>query len=109
MSEERRLFDRFSARFPTKFKHSRNEYGTDVFLRDASASGLHILSSERMFLDDGVTLEVEVPDGGPPMVLNAKVAWVRSANAAMWDIGLQFPKVNFMHMQRLYKFTLQDR
>ena len=105
---ERRLFERFSARFPTKFKDSRNEYGTDVFLRDASASGAHILSSERMFLDDPVALEVEVPDGGSPMVLNARVAWVKYANAAMWDIGLQFPRVNFMHIQRLFKFTLQD-
>jgi hypothetical protein len=108
MTEERRLFDRFSARFPTKFKDSRSDYGTDVFLRDASASGVRILSIERMYLDDPVAIEVEVPDGGSPMVLSGKVAWVRPSNAAMWDIGLQFPKVNLMQMQRLFKFTLQD-
>ncbi len=108
MSDERRLFERFSARFPTKFKDSRSDFGTDVFLRDASASGVRIITTERMFLDDPVAIEVEVPDGGAPMVISGKVAWSRPANASMWDIGLQFPQINFMQVQRLFKFTLQD-
>ena len=107
MNEERRVFERFSARFPAKFKDSRNEYGTDVFLRDASASGAHIITTERMFLDDPVALEVEVPDGSTPMVLRGRVAWSKPSNAAMWDIGLQFARVNFMQMHRLFKFSLQ--
>ena len=106
MGDERRLFERFSARFPAKFKHSRNDYGTDIFLRDASASGVRIVTRERMFLDDPVAIEVEVPDGGSPLVLQGKVSWTKSANAAMWDVGLQFPKINFMQMQRLFKFSL---
>ena len=108
MGDERRLFERFSARFPAKFKDSRSDYGTDVFLRDASASGVHIVTTERMFLDDPVAIEIEVPDGGSPMVVTGRVAWSRPANASMWDVGLQLPKVNFMQMHRLFKFTLQD-
>ena len=107
MSEERRIFERFSARFPAKFKDSRNEYGTDVFLRDASASGVRITTTERMFLDDPVALEVELPDGGPPMVLAGKVVWTRPAGAA-WDAGVRFPEVDLMRTHRLFKFTLQN-
>ena len=108
MTSERRVFERFSARFPAKFKDSRNGYGSDVFLRDASASGVRIMTRERMFLDDRVALEVEVPDGGAPMVLNGTVVWNRPANSSLWDVGLEFPKVQFMKMQRIFKFAIQN-
>lgn len=108
MADERRLFERFTARFPTKFKDTRDDYGTDVFLRDASASGVHIVTRDRMFLDDPVALEVEVPDGGEPLVLRGKVVWTKPSNATMWDVGVQFPNVDFMGVSRLFKFTLQS-
>ena len=104
-TEERRVFERFSARFPAKFKDSREDYGTDVFLRDASAEGVRILSKERFFLDDQLALEVELPDGGEPMVLSGRVKWVKLLNLSLWDIGVQFPEVKFLKMQRLFKHT----
>jgi hypothetical protein len=108
MANERRIFERFSARFPTKFKDARHDFGTDVFLRDASASGAHILTTERMYLDDPVALEVEVPDGGNPLILRGKVVWSKQANAAMWEVGLRFPEIHLMEMSRLMKFSLQS-
>ena len=108
MNDERRLFERFSTRFPAKFKDSRNDYGTDVFLRDASATGIRIVTNERMFLDDPVSLEVEVPGSGSPMILRGRVVWTKVANAAMWEIGLRFPEINFMRMSRLLKTSFQD-
>ena len=107
MSDERRLFERFGARYPAKFKDSYNDYGTDVFLRDASATGVRINTRDRMFLDDPVALEVELPDGGPPMVLAGKVVWTRPAGQA-WDVGVQFPQVDLMRTHRLFKFALQN-
>ena len=108
MSEERRIFERFGARFPAKFKDSRNEYGTDVFLRDASATGVRISTRERMFLEDPLALEVRLPDGGSPMALAGKVAWTRPAAASTWDVGVQFPQADLMKMYRIFKFTLQN-
>ena len=105
-TEERRLFDRFLARFPAKFKDARGDFGRDVFLREASASGAYVLTRERMFLDDHVALEVELPDGDLPMFLNGRVVWSKPANTSGWDIGLQFDHIDFMKMQRLFKFTL---
>jgi Tfp pilus assembly protein PilZ len=104
-TDERRTFERFSARFPVKFKDTREDYGTDVFLRDASAEGLRILTKERFFLDDQIALEVELPDGGSPMVLSGRVVWVKLLNLTMWDIGVQFSQMNFLKMQRLFKLS----
>ena len=103
--DERRTFERFSARFPVKFKDTRESYGTEVFLRDASAQGLRILSKERFFLEDLLTLEVELPDGGEPMVLSGNVVWAKLVNLSLWDLGIQFPQVDFLKMQRLFKLT----
>lgn len=102
---ERRVFERFSARFPVKFKDAREDYGSDVFLRDASAQGMRILTKERFFLDDQLALEVELPDGGEPMVLSGRVVWAKSLNLSLWDLGVQFTEVNFLRMQRLFKLT----
>ncbi len=104
-SGERRIFERFSARFPVKFKDAREDYGTEVFLRDASAQGMRILTKERFFLDDQLSLEVELPDGGEPMVLSGRVVWAKFLNLSLWDLGVQFTKVNFLKMQRLFKLA----
>ena len=103
--EERRIFERFSARFPVKFKDSNEDYGSGVYLRDASAEGVRILTKERYFLDDQLALEVELPDGGEPLVLSGRVKWVKLLNLSLWDIGIQFSQVQFLKMQRLYKLT----
>ena len=105
IKEDRRIFERFSARFPAKFKDSREDYGNDVFLRDASASGAGILTKERFFLDDQLSLEVELPDGGEPLVLSGHVVWVKFVNLSLWDIGVQLSQIKFIKMQRLYKLT----
>src|SRR5271170_6149661 len=94
VTEERRLFERFSARFPVKFKDAREDYGADVFLRDASAQGIRILTKERFFLDDQLSLEVELPDGGEPMVLSGRVVWVKLLNLSLWELGVQFAEIN---------------
>jgi hypothetical protein len=104
-NEERRLFERFSARFPVKFKDAREDFGDEVFLRDASAEGIRILTKERFFLEDQLSVEVQLPDGGEPMVLSGRVVWVKLLNLSLWDIGVQFSQVNLLKMQRLFKLT----
>jgi Tfp pilus assembly protein PilZ len=101
--KENRVFERFSARFPVRFKHSSNDYGTDVFLRDASAQGARFTSKERLFLDDSVSLEVKLPDAQEPLVLNGRIVWTSPKAAHLWDVGLEFHKVDFMRIQRMYK------
>lgn len=103
---ERRAFERFSARFPTKFKDSRAEYGQEVYLRDASASGARLVSRERFFLHDHISVEVKLPDGTEPLTIDGKVVWQKMLDSSMWEIGLQFAQVRFMKMHRLLRYAL---
>ncbi len=105
---EHRLFERFSARFPVKFRHTRSEYGVDVFLRDASARGVRIATRQRVFLNDSVSLEVKVPDGSEPVVLNGRVVWMQSKSPTLWDAGVELHQINLMSMQRIFKHVFPE-
>ena len=102
---DKRLFQRFSARFPAKIKDSRDDFGTRVFLRDASAQGFKLTTREKMLINDNVTLEVKMPDGNDPLRLSGQVQWIKTKEPDMlWDIGFKFHKVNLMNVHRLFKF-----
>lgn len=103
---EHRLFERFSARFPVKFRHTRSEYGSEVFLRDASARGVRISTRERVFLNDSISLEVKIPDGSEPVMLNGRVVWMQTKSPTLWDAGVELHEINFMEMQRIFKYTI---
>lgn len=102
---ERRLFERFGARFPAKFEHSANDFGTEIFLRDASAKGIRFVTKERLYLHDSVSLEIELPDGHEPMVLNGRVVWIHPAQNDLWEVGVEFHKVHLMKVHRMYKLV----
>jgi len=99
---ERRIFERFSARFPVKFRHSRQNFGTNVFLRDASAEGARISTKEKLYLNDSVSIEVDLPDGKNPLVMNGEVIWVKPGATNLWDIGLRFHKIELMKIRRMF-------
>ena len=103
---ERRLFDRFPARFPTRFRDSSPDFGTDVFLKDVSGTGLRMTTRQRMFIDDMISLEVQMPDGLAPVVLNGRVRWIHQILSEVWEVGVEFHKVDFMRMHRLVRYAL---
>lgn len=105
---ERRIFDRFTAWFPAKVKDSRDEFGTNIYLRNASASGAKFISKERFYLNDSLSLEVKLPDGKNPMNLRGQIVWARRSDPTTWDIGLKFHQIGLVHLSRLYKFCEAD-
>ncbi len=105
MVEDKRTFERFQARFPAKFKDTRENFGDNVYLRDASASGAKLSTKERMYLHDHVDLEVELSDGARPMNLRGEVVWVKGQEYNIWDIGFRFHEVDFMRLSRLYNLV----
>ena len=104
--DEGRIFDRFLARFPVKFEDSRNDFGTDVFLRDISAEGAKLMTRQKLLINDNVSLQVKLPDGYEGMTLNGQVMWAKTENSRVFDIGLRFHKVSLMALQRLFGFCV---
>ncbi len=103
LQENKRVFDRFSTRLPVKFKDTRDDFGTSVHLHNVSAQGVKIITKDRLYLNDSVTLEVEMLDESGPMILRGEVVWAKKTDIGMWDSGLKFHKVVFMNMWRMYR------
>ena len=103
--EDRRTFERFIARFPVRFRDSQKNYGSNVSLRNASALGVKITTKEQLFVNDSVTLEIELPDCKKPMTLKGQVVWVANdSESSMHDVGVKFHTIDLVHMSRLYQF-----
>lgn len=107
-TSEKRLFSRFVARFPTKFKDTDNEYGRDVYLRDVSATGARIAVRDRLFVNDVLSLSVKLPDSDHPVDLNGRVCWVHSHAPQVYEAGIQFHKVDLMKIHRIVKFAIPE-
>lgn len=104
-TQDYRLFERFLARFPAKFKDTRDDYGQNVYLRDASAEGVRITTKERLYLNDNVAVEVDIPDGMGPMNIRGEVKWIKLRDESLWDVGIKLHRMKMLHMSRLYKFV----
>ena len=104
--DERRLFERFEARFPGRFKGSNDEFGSKVLLRDASAQGIKILSPQRLQINQNVAIELQLPDSENLMPLTGKIMWAKPYETQVWDYGLKFPRIDLVHMARLYNLVV---
>ena len=101
---ERRIFDRFDSPFPAKFKDSAEDYGVNVYLTNASAEGVRLVTKRALHSNDMVELEVKLPEANPkPMAIGGQVVWVRKNEANLWDAGLRFHNISLMHISRLYR------
>jgi hypothetical protein len=100
--KDQRIFQRSLARFPTRFKDTRTDFGTHVSLRDVSAGGAKIVTRERVYLCDRLTLEVKVPDRPLPIHLRGEVIWVKKSTFGFWEAGLKFPKAQFLPLRQFF-------
>jgi len=101
--KEKRMFSRFQSRFPVKIKDTRQDFGTNTYLHNSSAEGVKITTKEHLYLNDSVTLEVELLDGKGPTTVRGEVVWTKKYDNEMWEAGLKFHKIDFMNLWRIYK------
>ena len=102
--EDQRIFDRFTARFPAKFEDSRDDFDSEISLRDMSAQGARLVTHQRLRVNDSVSVQIKLPDGHAQLNLNGQIVWVKNQGFNVWEIGLKFNKVSFMALQRLFQF-----
>src|SRR3989338_6288166 len=94
--DERRYFERFTTRFPAKFKDARQDLGDQVYLRDASAEGVKLTSREQLFINDNVALEVKVADGHEhPMNIAGKLSGPKMLSPVFGMSALNATKLIF--------------
>ncbi len=101
---DNRVFERSAVRFPVKFDAPKEDFATNLFLRDISAQGLKLLSYQPIQLHEDVSILVKLPDQHQPMSLTGTAVWVKNKNPGVWEMGLKFPHIKLMTLQRLFRF-----
>ena len=97
------MFERFSVDLPVKFKGAPETPEPRVFLKNASAQGAQLISRERFYLNDFVSLEVRLPDGLSPLILHGQVVWMSTVEPdALWRVGLNLQGQEWLKLQHLY-------
>ncbi|MDP3143359.1 MAG: PilZ domain-containing protein [Candidatus Omnitrophota bacterium] len=100
--KERRMFDRLVARLPIRLFGSEQDFSTDVYLRDISASGAKLITRERLIPQEKINFWVQIPDGKDPLPLEGKVVWAKETERDVWDTGISFEKIRLMDLHRVF-------
>ena len=101
--EDRRVFQRFSIRFPLRFldmKNSREGNGESL---DISAKGIGLITN--MALQPKAPLEIwlSIPDRGEPLYTRGEVVWSKPESAAEYRVGVNLEKADLMSLSRILR------
>ena len=102
---DRRLFQRFSSLVPGRIKENTEDFGTKVYLCDASALGAKLTTERHLHPHEHVTIEVDLLDSERPLTLQGEVVWMKPKEFNIWEVGMKFHKVHLMQTARLYRIT----
>ena len=100
-SQERRMFDRFDVDFTAEIRGpSKNEFCQCC---NVSAQGAGVYTEERLTPQTKLELLLGIPNGHRPFHGLARVVWSNQVQEDKWRSGLEFEKVDFMGIRRIFE------
>jgi hypothetical protein len=100
---DRRVFERFGAKFPVRFLiPSTNQEGL-AQTRDISAKGLGLVTKEELPPNASLELWLETPDRGEPLYARGEVVWSKCLQINLCHAGINLEKANLMGFSRFLR------
>jgi len=96
------MFDRFEVDFSADVKQSHAEQSNFAQCYDISAGGLGLLTEGKLTPEANMEIWLGIPDGHPPFRSLARVLWSKQVQENKWRSGLEFEKVDFMGVRRIF-------
>jgi len=100
--DERRMFDRFKVDFSAEIKKANVQKTEFAQSHDISASGIGLFTEEKLLPKSKLELWLGIPNGHPPFHGSARVVWSKQVQENKWRSGLEFDKVDFMGIRRIF-------
>ena len=100
--DDRRMFERFDVDFPVEIKQPASQMGKGVQCCDVSASGAGLFTQEQIMPRTGLELSLAIPDGHKPFRGLARVIWSNQVQETKWRTGVEFERVDFMGLRRIF-------
>lgn len=102
-SEDRRIFARFSARFPLRFLNmSLNKEGSAQTF-DISAKGMGLITNEELPARTGLEMWLSLPDKKDPLYTRGEVVWSKSIGENEYRAGINLEKADLMGLSRILR------
>ncbi len=100
--EDNRIFHRFPTNCSAKYKNSYDYTEGEVFLKDASAQGLRLVSKAPFYVNDYISFAIDVPHSSIPLSVRGEVVWSKKEMDQYWNIGVKLKRTRFVEMSRLF-------
>ena len=101
--QDRRVFDRFVAKFPVKFINLRENKESEASIDDVSAKGLSITANEALHPRTALEMWLEIPDKGEPLYTRGEVVWSRRLDSDKFRVGINLEKADLMGLSRVLR------
>jgi len=101
--QDRRIFDRFTAKFPVKFINLRENKESEASIDDVSAKGIGITSNEQLSPRTALEMWLEIPDKGEPLYTRGEVVWSRRVESDKFKVGVNLEKADLMGLSRVLR------
>lgn len=102
-SKDRRIFERFSAKFPLRFIDLKRNKEGQAQVQDVSAKGLGIIAQDELTTDTTLEMWLDVPDRGEPLYTRGEVVWSKLTQPGQWRLGVDLEKADLMAMSRILR------
>lgn len=101
--EDRRIFQRFTVRYPLRFLEIKSGREGMASTKDISARGISIVTTERLVAPAALEVWVTVPDKGEPLYTRGEVVWSKPVSPREYHVGISLEKADLMSLSRVLR------
>lgn len=102
-SKDRRIFERFVAKFPLRFIDLFRSKEGEAQVHDVSAKGIGIVAQNEIPMHTPLEMWLDIPDRGEPIHTRGEVMWSRQDEPGKWRSGVNLEKADLMGISRVLR------
>jgi len=103
--QDRRIFDRFSAKFPVKLINLWENSEAEGVTEDISAKGMGFSVKEELKPRTPLEMWLNIPDKGEPLYTRGEVVWSRMVQPNNFKVGVNLEKADLMGLSRVLRIV----
>lgn len=101
--EDRRIFERFTARFPLRFIDLKENKEGEASTENISAKGIGFLTTQPLQSRTSLEMWLQIPDKGEPLYTRGEVVWSKTIEPDKHRVGVNLEKANLMGLSRVLR------
>jgi hypothetical protein len=102
-NQDRRIFDRFTAKFPLRLINLRENKESEALSDDVSAKGIGFTATQQVQLRTPLEMWLKIPDKGEPLYTRGEVVWSMMVEPNKYRIGVNLERADLMGLSRVLR------